>query len=242
MSGVDLLLVALAAGLVTALALGARAGAERSGQSTAPIRAAALAAAAWLGLTAALAQSGLLADWGARPPRVGWLPLGAMVLLMGSSLSPYARRLIVHTPATWPLALQSFRVIVELILFWQWQDGRAPIQVTFEGRNFDMLAGLTAPIIAAVVARQGLRAWVIPAVLVWNLLGLGLLANIMFTAATSVPGPMQIAWPGGAFETLASWPVVWIPAFLAPVAVFLHVVSIRQALAARERGLKENLA
>lgn len=242
MSGVDLLLVALPAGLVAVLALGARAAAARSGQSAAPIRAAALAAVAWLGLTAALAQSGLLADWGARPPRVGWLPLGAMVLLMGSSLTSYARRLIGHTPASWPLVLQSFRIIVETILFWLWQEGRAPIQVTFEGRNFDMLAGLTAPIVAVIVATQGLRAWVIPLVLTWNLLGLGLLANIMFTAATSIPGPMQIAWPGGAFEALASWPVVWIPAFLAPVAVFLHVVSIRQALAARERGLKENLA
>ena len=242
MSGVDLLLGALVAGLVTALALGARAAAAARGQPVAPIRAAALAAVAWLGLTAALAQSGLLADWGAKPPRVGWLPLGAMVLLMGSSLTPYARRLIVHTPASWPLALQSFRIVVEMILFWLWQEGRAPIQVTFEGRNFDMLAGLSAPIVAAIVAAHGLRSWAIPLVLAWNLLGLGLLANIMFTAATSVPGTMQIAWPGGAFEALASWPVVWIPAFLAPVAVFLHVVSIRQALAARERGLKENLA
>lgn len=242
MSGVELLLVALAASLVAALALGAKAAASRSGLSSAPIRAAALVAAAWLGLTAALAHSGLLADWGARPPRVGWLPLGAMALLMGSSLTPYARRLIAHTPATWPLALQSFRIVVETVLFWLWQEGRAPIQVTFEGRNFDMLAGLSAPIVAAFVAAHGLRSWSIPLVLTWNLLGLGLLANIMFTAATSVPGPMQIAWPGGAFEALASWPVVWIPAFLAPVAVFLHVVSIRQALAARERRLKENLA
>lgn len=242
MSGVELLLVALAASLIAALALGAKAAASRSGLSSAPIRAAALVAAAWLGLTAALAHSGLLADWGARPPRVGWLPLGAMALLMGSSLTPYARRLIAHTPATWPLALQSFRIVVETVLFWLWQEGRAPIQVTFEGRNFDMLAGLSAPIVAAIVAAHGLRSWAIPLVLTWNLLGLALLANIMFTAATSVPGPMQIAWSGGAFEALASWPVVWIPAFLAPVAVFLHVVSIRQALAARERRLKENLA
>lgn len=242
MNGVELLLMALAASLVAALALGAKAAAARSGLSSAPIPAATFVAAAWLGLTTALAQSGLLADWGSRPPRVGWLPLGAMALLMGSSFTPYVRRLIAHTPATWPLALQSFRIVVETVLFWLWQEGRAPIQVTFEGRNFDMLAGLSAPIVATIVAAHGLRSWAIPLVLTWNLLGLGLLANIMFTAATSVPGPMQIAWPGGAFEALASWPVVWIPAFLAPVAVFLHVVSIRQALAARERGLKENLA
>lgn len=240
MSGADLLLVALTGGLVVVLTLGARSVAATSGSSLAAPMLAALLAAAWLGLTSALALSGVLAEWTSRPPRVGWLPLAAMVMLVSLSRTTYATRLILEMPATWPLALQSFRILVELGLLWLWQEGRAPIQVTFEGRNFDIVAGATAPLLAAAVYAHGLRTWAVPLVLLWNVVGLGLLANIMFTAAASIPGPMQVPWPGGTFEALATWPVVWIPSFLAPVAVFLHVVSIRQVLAARSRAMKRS--
>jgi len=36
--------------------------------------------------------------------------------------------------------------------------------------------------------------------------------------------------PGAPLTAITSWPIVWLPAFLMPVAVFLHVVSLRQNL------------
>ncbi len=92
----------------------------------------------------------------------------------------------------------------------------------------DALVGLTAPVGAAGIA----AGWVGPRVTVaWNLFGLAMLLNAIGTVATSTPGPLHLDWPGEPFTALATWPVIWIPALLAPAAIFLHVVSIRQSLA-----------
>jgi hypothetical protein len=58
-----------------------------------------------------------------------------------------------------------------------------------------------------------------------------MLANAIGTVATSTPGPLHLSWTGEPFTAIAAWPVVWIPALLAPIGISLHVVSIRQALA-----------
>lgn len=113
--------------------------------------------------------------------------------------------------------------------FWGlFATGGAPIQVTFEGRNIDAVVGLTAPLIAAAMARFGLGP---RAVIAWNIAGLGILFNAIFTTLTSMPGPLHLNWPGEPFTAFATGPFVWIPAFLAPLAIFLHVFSIRQHLA-----------
>jgi hypothetical protein len=60
---------------------------------------------------------------------------------------------------------------------------------------------------------------------------LAMLLSAIGTVATSTPGPLHLNWPGEQFTAIAAWPVIWIPALLAPIGISLHVVSIRQALA-----------
>jgi hypothetical protein len=184
--------------------------------------------AAWLLATALVARAGVFEHWA--PPRVAVLPLIALGTMFFASRTATARALFAATPMHLVLALQAFRILVELALFALWKQGHAPVQVTFEGRNFDVFVGLTAPIAAWLVARERLSP---TAVIVWNVLGLAVLFNTIATVLTSVPGPLHLDWPGAPFRELASWPIVWLPAFLAPLAITLHVTSIRQALARR---------
>ena len=224
------LLSGAAAVLVALLALGLARAARRAGLAHPWALAASVAAGhiVWLGATAALAGSGALADWSALPPRWPLLPLTALVTFALLTRTRTCRRLLAEVPPWQPVALQMFRVGVELA-FWRLHlEGLAPVQVTFEGRNFDALVGLTAPVVAAGIA----AGWVGPRVTVaWNLFGLAMLLNAIGTVATSTPGPLHLAWPGEPFTATAAWPVIWIPALLAPAAIFLHVVSIRQSLA-----------
>jgi hypothetical protein len=229
-SSATALLTGTAAVLVVLLTLGL----ARAGRRAGLVRPWTLAASVavglivWLGATAALAQSGVLADWSARPPRWPLLPLTALVTFALLTRTGTFRRLLAEVPPWQPVAVQTFRVGVELA-FWRLHvEGIAPLQVTFEGRNFDALVGLTAPVVAAGMA----AGWVGPRVAVaWNLFGLAMLFNAIGTVATSAPGPLHLGWPGEPFAAIAAWPVVWIPALLAPAAIFLHVVSIRQSLA-----------
>lgn len=181
----------------------------------------------WLGITAALGLSGLLAAWTAIPPRVLMLPVTYLTVLVSLSFTRSFQQLLAALPL-WPLvAVQSYRIAVEILLWLFHQDGRVPIQMTFEGRNLDLLVGVTAPLVAMGVYRQ----WIGPrGCIVWNLSGMGILLNTIATAATSVPGPLQLDWPGEPFVAIATWPLVWLPAFLAPTALYLHILSIRQAL------------
>jgi hypothetical protein len=226
------LLTGTTAGVVALVALGVAMAARRVGMARPKTLAASVASGliVWLGVTAALAQSGVLGDWTAFPPRWPLLPLTALGTFFILGQTRTFKRLLAKVPAWQPVALQTFRVGVE-IAFWRFHmEGVAPIQVTFEGRNFDALVGLTAPVIAAGIAFGRLGPKV---TIAWNLFGLAMLFNAIGTVATSTPGPLHLNWPGEPFTAIASWPVIWIPALLAPIGIFLHVVSILQSVSRR---------
>jgi len=183
--------------------------------------------AGWLVVTAGLARLGVLSQWTARPPRLALVAVGGLVLGFLLRRTATFRTLVGSTPAPWPIGLQVFRVPVELILFALQVSGRAPVQVTFEGRNLDILVGLTAPLVAWWVARRPASAWL---TIGWNVLGLCMLTNTVAVVVTSTPGPLRLDWPGAPFTEIVRWPLVWLPAFLAPLAVLLHVTSIQQAV------------
>lgn len=192
--------------------------------------------AAWLGVTALLARTGVLAVWTSRPPRLLLLPLTVFATLMFVNRTNTFRALLERLPRWWPVALQTFRVGVELVLWGLYVTHQVPVQITFEGRNFDVLIGASAPFVAYLVASNRIAPW---ALLAWHALGFAMLANVIGIVVTSLPGPLHLDWPGEPLTAIASWPAVWIPAFLAPLAVFLHIVSIRQNVASLRAGAAE---
>ena len=108
-------------------------------------------------------------------------PLSALVTFALLSRTQTFRRLLVEVPPWQPVAIQTFRLGVELAFWRLHAEGLAPAQVTFEGRNFDgLLVGLTAP----VVANGIMTGWVGPRMTVaWNLFGLAMLFNAIGTVA-----------------------------------------------------------
>ena len=187
-----------------------------------------LVLAVWLAIAFALASSGFLSNWTAKPPRMPLIPLVAFVALIAVHRSAAFVKLLRATPRHWPVALQTFRIGVELCFWRLYVTGGAPQQVTFEGRNFDVVVGLTAPVVALAIWKYGMGRRI---VIVWNVLGIAILGNTIVTALSSLPGPLHHDWPGGVFTAIADSPFVLIPAFLAPFAIFLHVFSIRQRAA-----------
>jgi hypothetical protein len=180
---------------------------------------------AWLAFTATLARSEVLSVWGTPPPRVLLLPATVFVSMILLNRIPGFGELVRHIPRWWPVAALSARIAVELVLWALLLHGRIGAQLTFEGRNVDIYVGLSAPVVAYLIASGRIPA---PALMIWNAVGLASLVNVAAIAATSLPGPWHQAWPGPALTEIAHWPGVWIPAFILPLAVFLHIVSIRQ--------------
>ena len=71
------------------------------------------------------------------------------------------------------------------------------------------------------------------------LAGLALLLNIVGVAMLSVPGPLRVFMNEPANTIIAEWPFVWLPAFVVPVALWSHLLSLRQLV---RRGAREHRA
>jgi hypothetical protein len=85
-----------------------------------------------------------------------------------------------------------------------------------------MFVGLSAPIIAwiATRGRLGLRL-----AMGWNVLGLLSLANV--AASSVLTGPLKVISTEVPNVAMGIFPYTFIPGFLAPLAVTLHVLAIR---------------
>jgi hypothetical protein len=100
--------------------------------------------------------------------------------------------------------------------------------MTFEGRNFDIIAGISAPIIAYFgLTKTKLNK---KTILLWNFICLGLLANIVVNALFSAPSPIQKFAFDQPNIAILNFPFSWLPTFIVPIVLFGHLISIRQLM------------
>ena len=229
-------LAAAFAGLALAMALvfvlGARFAPVAGDRPSDRQRAARLAlavAAVYLGVSAALAAAGVLAAVDARPPPAALLLVALGVGTVGVAFSRLGDRLL-----AWPLGVlvgvQAFRVLVEALLFAAHRAGAVPVEMTFEGHNFDLATGLLAAGIGAWAWAGTPPRWIVAA---WNGLGLVLLVVVVATAARSAFGFAETT-PRLTLPT--TWPGVWLPAWLVQLAFLGHLLVFRALRRARQPG------
>ena len=108
----------------------------------------------WVALTGALAYLNLLNDFSRTPSPVGWLSAIALLISTTFAASPFGAVAARATPIAWLIGLQSFRMVVEILLHQGYLAGFVPPQMTWEGRNWDILTGLTAIPVACLAARK----------------------------------------------------------------------------------------
>ena len=120
--------------------------------------------------------------------------------------------------------LHVVRIPVELVLFGLFSQGAVPQLMTFEGRNWDILAGLTAPIVYYLAFRKNVLGT--KSLLLWNIISLASLLNIVTTALLAAPTPFQRL----AFEqpnvAVLHFPFVWLPACVVPIVLLAHLAAI----------------
>lgn len=183
---------------------------------------------AWLALQTFLTLKGVYnSDTTAMPPRIIILGVFPPLLTIVQLFITKAGRQVIDNlslPAlTW---VHVVRIPVEIVLFWLYLHQAIPQLMTFEGRNFDILAGITAPLVAYVgVTKGGLNRSVL---LTWNVVCLGLLFNIVVNAALSVPSPFQQFAFDQPNVAILNFPYSWLPTCIVPMVLFSHLAAIRQ--------------
>lgn len=134
---------------------------------------------------------------------------------------------IIRIPPIWLFFFQSFRILVELLFVGSVAAGLLHKEASIEGYNFDMVYAFTVLIVGYFGFVR--RSFGLKVIRFWNYVGLAVLASIIFVFMTSVYKPELY----GAIEPLLplealTYPYVLVAAFLMPVAVFIHVLSIAQ--------------
>jgi hypothetical protein len=174
--------IVLCAGVVAALLAGvgwsARQAGVPPGRRLMPV---AVGLAAWLGTLALVVQSGFVAA--APMPRLLFLFAGIGLVSVGVGLSAVGRWLAVGVPVAWLVAFQGFRLPLELILHSWANQGTIPTTMTWTGRNWDIVSGVVALLVAPLAGRSRAASWFA------NATGIVLLLNVGRVAVLSSPVP-----------------------------------------------------
>ena len=123
--------------------------------------------------------------------------------------------------------LSIVRIPVEIVLWLLFLSETISEIMTFEGWNFDILAGITAPFVAYFGIRNKTRK---PLLIVWNVAGLLLLTWIVVISTLASPFPLQQLAFDQPNVAILYFPFSLLPTFVVPIVYFTHLVSLRLLL------------
>ena len=192
----------------------------------------------WMVLQLIVVRTGFYSNINAVPPRLAFHLMPTLVFILIMFLTVGGRRFIDSLNIKQLTLIHTVRIPVEIVLYYLFIEKTLPQIMTFAGRNLDMLAGLTAPIVfywAFVkdkIKRKGL--------LVWNLLSLGLLINIILIALLSAKSPFQQFAFNETNIAIGHFPFNWLPSVVVPIVLFSHLAALRQLIIG-ERKTRANI-
>ncbi|MGF2414201.1 hypothetical protein [Ferruginibacter sp.] len=182
----------------------------------------------WAILQTVLAVNLFYTQTASMPPRILLMLVPPVILIAVLFITAKGKRFVDGFDIKYLTLLHLVRIPVELVLYWLFIYNMVPQLMTFEGRNFDILAGITAPVVFYFVfVKKQLSKKIL---LGWNIICLGLLINIVTNAALSAPSIVQQF----AFEqpnvAILYFPFNLLPAVVVPLVLLSHLAAIRQLL------------
>lgn len=184
----------------------------------------------WIVLQGALSISNVYADdIDLVPPKIfifGILPAIIMIIWLFGSTS--GKSFIDNIQIKKLTYLHLVRIPVEFVLFWLFLNRAIPRILTFEGWNYDIIMGVTAPLIIYFGFKRKVLSRNM--ILVWNVVGFFLLIFVLTLAILSSPFPLQKLAFDQPNVGLLRFPFSWLPTFIVPVVLLGHLISIRQLI------------
>jgi hypothetical protein len=184
--------------------------------------------AAWVIALAVLSLRGFFSEFNKWPPRPAFAVLIPLPVVLIITFSASFKEILKATPPQWLLYMQAFRIFVELLLWNAFLKNLLPVQMTFEGRNFDVLTGILALPVGYFCFVK--KRWPKSIAVAFNITGLGLLLNIVVIAVLSMPTPFRHFMNEPANTLVGYFPFIYLPGILVVLAYTLHIFSLRQLL------------
>jgi hypothetical protein len=118
--------------------------------------------------------------------------------------------------------LHLWRLPFAFLLLWFYQLGLSPLDLTFEGLNYDIIIGLTAPVVASLAFSQKMLNREI--VIGWNVLGLIALGICIYFVYSEYGRSTTFA------DIFGSTPYLMVVGLLFPLSIMAHVICIHRLL------------
>lgn len=185
----------------------------------------ALVLLAWMIFQSTLALNGWYMKRDAVPPHMVFPVAVTFSLMILAFATSRGRRFIDGLSPFTLTIIHAIRIPVEISLYWLAFYKQVPWSMTFYGHNFDLIFGITAPLIAWFGVKKKKISPLVQRV--WHIGGLISLAIIIVTAFGAAPSPLQ-AWD---FQqpnyAVLHFPFIWLPSVIVPLVIFSHLALLR---------------
>lgn len=179
-----------------------------------------------------LAFNGFYLDAEAKPPRAVFILLPTFLMILWGLTKKSRKWIGENRNMRISIFLHTVRIPVEISLFYLFTYGMVPELMTFEGRNFDILAGITALVVGPLFLKNRISNQVL---LIWNIICLALVVFILVNGLLSAETPIQQFAFDQPNRALLYFPYILLPALVVPVVIYTHITDIILLLKA-EKG------
>ncbi len=149
------------------------------------------------------------------------------------SLSKWGQQVVLTTQLETLVGLQIFRFPLELVLASLAGNGNVPIEMTFNGLNFDIITGVSAILLLVAMRFKALPDWVF---WIWNFIGFGCLMVIGVVAPLSSPIPIRVFDTGPPLVLAMFAPWNWIVSICVFFALVGHLLTFRFLWSRRKKS------
>lgn len=182
----------------------------------------------WIALQSVLGIGGFYSHPDKMTLRFPLLFLPAVLFLLFSFMTKRGRAFIDRLDLQTLTIFHVIRIPVEIVLFWLFVYQSVPEAMTFRGRNFDMLSGISAPLVyyfGFVKKKISKRV-----IIAWNFICLLLVLNVVSNAVLALPARFQQFGFEQPDIALGYFPFILLPACIVPLVLFSTFAAIRQLL------------
>jgi hypothetical protein len=182
----------------------------------------------WLLIQAQLGLTDFYTATDTVPPRFLLMVAPAIFAIIILFTTSAGRRFIDGLNIKTLTLLSVVRIPIEIVLLWLFINKAIPGAMTFEGRNFDIISGITAPVIyyyGFIKQKIGTRF-----ILTWNFICLALVMNVVIRGLLSVPSGFQKMSFDQPNIGILYFPFVWLASVVVPLVILSHLVSIRRLI------------
>ncbi|HRX29287.1 MAG TPA: hypothetical protein P5235_07855 [Saprospiraceae bacterium] len=157
------------------------------------------------------------------PPRFLLVLLPTTLLLIYGLLPKQQKWFVAHRNIKISTFLHTIRIPIEITLYGLYCNKMIPELMTFEGRNFDILFGLTAPIVGWLFLMKKVTN---RSLLVWNFMGLFLVLFIYVNGILSAELPFQQFAFEQSNRAITYFPFILLSAMIVPIVIWTHISDI----------------